>query len=870
MRLRIGIFVLAFVWTIFPFRASAIPLADGPHDLTSVTGAPADICQECHIPHNAREKALYIRDLTPDTVEPNDNCYDCHDANRIVLTSPPQPPTWATSAPDVGYLKGSLHDWNRTGNTQPIATLGSCSPCHDIHLPDSTTASYMGTWFTTSRLWTRDLSLDLAEYYQKRELSRTSGTPNNDGPNYLVGSTILCYDCHGGAARRAPTGDPFVPDDSDFSPAPQDIAFGGDRGVKALSDGSNVGYYELPDGYEPAGVTHVAPSMSAVRDSPDNPDNVPGGHYVLSWMGNSGTAKDDNYEVRDPDGTLLYRISIGDKLPCELCHDPHLKESATNTQPDEVFFRRDIHTGENEIVTRTESDFNGKLEASSHTRNGAGGVGDGRLMCIYCHGTGDWDGSQFPSTGVSPLVVDWGQKLTIFGIRIRTGTYANESPAFPPPNTVADHFETATKVCTDCHQHNHIRANCGACHEFPPSGGAHTKHAQTQAAGGVQITCDVCHGVGAMSGTHLGHNEGNGTVLASNITLLGQSNYEAVYATTRPSWYSSTWGSAASVTWSTRTDATCQVRCHGNDTPAVDNDSAVAWSEKADSTTFNNVCLNCHDLAVSSFQLPGDANSYRASNAAANYQGPVSGFSRGGHGDSNINDPSWFLDTAPGSTVPLACVACHDETQAHFPVVTGNPYRVSSAALGNNLPGASPAEGPLSNLCTQTNCHPKVIGSGNFAFLASPKHPNDHFPISAPVPIYVNYPSEPVNLESVSDTTSPAYDPAGRSNAVGLHIDRYVDHWAYWGAQCTADGGDDEPFLPLGDSLTKQVGDVFDNNVDSPSSLVTCITCHNPHGTDLFVAGQICGSGSTSTSISSNRMLRLRNQDDELCLGCHE
>ncbi|HDL52586.1 MAG TPA: hypothetical protein ENH32_01280, partial [Proteobacteria bacterium] len=465
MRLRIGIFVLAFVWTIFPLGASALPLTGGLHDLTSVAGAPADICRECHIPHNAREKALYIRDLTPDTVNLNDNCYDCHDTNRVVLSSPPQPPTWATSAPDVGYLKGSLHDWKRTGNTQPIAPTGSCSPCHDIHLPDATTASYMGTWFTTARLWTRDLSLDLAEYYQKRDLSRTSGTPNNDGPNYLVGSTILCYDCHGGAARRAPTGDPFVPDDSNFSPAPQDVAFGGDRGVKALSDGSNVGYYELPDGYEPADVTHVAPSMSAVRDSPDNPDNLPGGHYVLSRMGNSGTAQDDNYEVRDPDGTLLYRISIGDKLPCEMCHDPHLKESATNTQPDEVFFRRDIHTGENGIITRTESVFNGKLEASSHTRNGAGGIGDGRLMCIYCHGTGDWDGTQFPSTGISPLVVDWGRKLTIFGIRIRTGTYADESPAFPPPNTVPDHFKTATRACADCHQHNNtMSTNCNACH----------------------------------------------------------------------------------------------------------------------------------------------------------------------------------------------------------------------------------------------------------------------------------------------------------------------------------------------------------------------------------------------------------------------
>jgi hypothetical protein len=49
---------------------------------------------------------------------------------------------------------------------------------------------------------------------------------------------------------------------------------------------------------------------------------------------------------------------------------------------------------------------------------------------------------------------------------------------------------------------------------------------------------------------------------------------------------------------------------------------------------------------------------------------------------------------------------------------------------------------------------------------------------------------------------------------------------------------------------------------------VTCITCHNPHGTDLFVSGETPGSGST-TSLP-NGMLRLRDRDDELCGACHK
>jgi len=768
----------------------------------------------------------------------------------------------------VSDVKLSFHDFSG----ESIATRGFCNPCHEnIHNPDSITASYAGSaagnYFTDSLLWGRDISNDLNEYYQKRDLVTDSDLIG--GPNYLVGMTIFCYDCHGGDARKQGSDNTgLIPDDSDFNPDPQDIAFDGDRD----KINGNVGYYELPSGEEPdAGTT--APSLGAILASPDDPNVVPGGHYVQSMMNNDGTTEDDNYEVRGPAGNLLYKISVGDKLPCEICHDPHMGESSSSSNPpDEVFFRRDIYAGEGIVIDRTsESYFSAKLEASEFTRNGAGGVGDGRRMCQYCHGTGDWDSTKKnpgPTEGIAPLIVNWTDRITIYGIQIRTTTTPNGSTAFPPPALVYHAKDDDQPACASCHIHNNVKsANCGACHEYPPTRGAHGKHAQTQVNGGLGISCDVCHGVGAEKSDNYGHGEGGDVVISANITLLGT----ATYGTTRPSWYDSTWGTGGlAVVTDYQTNVTCQARCHGNELGSSDGDGSLSWYDVADSPTYNVVCFYCHNMVTSSFQLPATSGTlYQATNAAANYIGPISGFSRGGHGDTGINDPAWFKDTAPGSAVPLACVKCHDESQGHFPVETANPYRVSDNALSNNLPGDSSAEGPLTNLCTQTNCHPKVLGAGDFGFLSAIKHPSDHWPITSPAEInMMANPVAQILSNGISSTTTPAYDPADRNTTVGLHIDRYVDHWGYWGAvSCPPDDPDDEePFLPLDDPLEKLVGQNFDN---AAADLITCVTCHNPHGTDLLVSGEGCGQASTLTSIPSNKMLRLRDQDGEMCAACH-
>jgi len=862
---------------LFATLSFAYPLAGGPHDFSADPAYAASglqgICDECHLAHLAPEIVQYKWDLTPDAAIFSDLCLDCHSGS---------PPPWASGAGDTSKAVGSRHDFTgRDISRDNGQEGGACWACHELHLPSTATISYAGSgsgaYYTDFLLWRRDVTVDADQFDQKRDLG-TASDPSG-GPNYLVGGTVFCYDCHGGAAREKGPGDLYTPDDIDFPNAPQDIAFAGDRGSLAVADGSNVGYYELPTGREP-GTTYSAPNLSDVRDSYEVLDNVPGGHYVKTWMDDGAT--DDNYEVRDPDGRLLYRVSIADKLPCELCHDPHLKKPASwsaSDPSDEVFFRRKIYTGQGIVVDRTsEQFFREELKASDYTRNGTGGASDGRKMCLYCHGTSDWDENLNYSTGVSPLIVNWSAKTTIFGIRIRYPKDTADpkaqkmSTAFPPPDVDAHKKDPGSPgelddpPCQTCHLHNNtMSANCAACHSYGNAlPGAHNKHV---AAG---LTCDVCHGAGAETGQQPGHSFAAIPIEADKITLLGSSGYESSWGS-RPSWFGSTWGGPGisgdtEVTYTSLSDFGCvNVRCHG-----LENGESVAWNELAGSPTYNDICFNCHNVTVSSFQLPGSSGTlYQATNAAANYVGPVSGFSRGGHGDTGINDPSWFRDSAPGSSVPLACVACHDESQGHFPVDADNPYRVSDNALNNNLPGDSAAEGPLTNLCTQTNCHPKVLGTGDYGFLSAIKHPSDHWPISNPVVINMSAnPSAQILSEAVASTTSPAYDPAGRGTAVGLHIDRYVDHWGYWGAvSCDPDDpGDEEPFLPMDDTLTKQVGDSYDNG---SADLITCVTCHNPHGTDLHVVGQDCGAASTLTSIPANKMLRLRDQDGEMCAACH-
>jgi hypothetical protein len=182
-----------------PLSVSAISLGE-VHDFSDVpafqsTGLPGG-CAGCHVPHGSIDIKLWSRDLTPDPLILNDLCLDCHDGSG---------PAWAGTPQNVSNVVSSRHDFY----PDPIAPKGSCSACHDIHLPAPNTLAYEGTFFTSAYLWVRSLEEELngpvnTEFYQTRALGITSVF---DKANYLIGSTVLCYDCHSGNAGANGPGD---------------------------------------------------------------------------------------------------------------------------------------------------------------------------------------------------------------------------------------------------------------------------------------------------------------------------------------------------------------------------------------------------------------------------------------------------------------------------------------------------------------------------------------------------------------------------------------------------------------------------------------------------------------------------------------
>ncbi|MDF1526279.1 MAG: CxxxxCH/CxxCH domain-containing protein, partial [bacterium] len=439
------------------------------------------------------------------------------------------------------------------------------------------------------------------------------------------------------------------------------------------------------------------------------------------------------------------------------------------------------------------------------------------------------------------------------GLGFVDGLYANYSGHAGYPGNPGD--------CDQCHKHDTgFTAGCAGCHAYPPTSGAHQAHGGT-AGGKPEFNCETCHGPNPGSATW--HNQSSVStydpdVHFDNITL--SSDLNTTLRGAENAYYNTTWtrsgaSVAPSVTKSAAYAFQCSnVYCHGLE--------SVTWTWDADaagnpaSAQAYITCGGCHGLGgdvdgdgaidSASFRSRG-GTLYQATNTAANYAGPLSGYSRGGHGDTLINNGPWAEDTAPGLSLPLACTECHDSSTDHFPVDSADRYRVGTVITNDAL------QTTVTNLCI--NCH---TDNTSFKFRASPKHPSDHFTLwggGGTVDVFVG------------DTGMSVYsthDPVNVSG-LGYHIDQYVDHWFEWGNEATTDTADDfQPFLPLGDSLDS----AWNANNDT-GDRVTCVTCHNPHGSDLFVNGGTPGSAGTEAQIPANKMLRLRDIDGELCGACH-
>jgi hypothetical protein len=364
-------------------------------------------------------------------------------------------------------LSGTRHDWfaGPYPNIPAITPNGPCSACHLPHKAFGSTAGM---------LWSRDMSQETTYFNQ---------TLN---PNYIAGATLLCFDCHDDNNTTIPS--PTVdssPDRNAWNSAkqPQNIAFSDiPRQRGGGTSGTAIGYYELIDGWSPDGA-HIAPR--------DSDGGVPtGGHY---WKSN-------------PSGTPSYKR--GDKLPCELCHDPHNNNTGTN----EAFFRTSTADGLGGSVS-----LGNNLKASPNMHNGYIRTGTGREMCAACHSYSNI-----------------GTPLTMWGVTLPK-----------PPTDMPQHVQSDTTPCTNCHLHNKIFASCRDCHAYPPlqtqaqagglfdktlrpnaesyagGAGAHQRH--KDALGDAIFACEICHGPEPGSATW--HNQGNGVVAQGNVNIMGQTTF---------------------------------------------------------------------------------------------------------------------------------------------------------------------------------------------------------------------------------------------------------------------------------------------------------------------------------------------------------
>ncbi|MDH4161937.1 MAG: pectinesterase family protein [Nitrospirota bacterium] len=273
----------------------------------------------------------------------------------------------------------------------------------------------------------------------------------------------------------------------------------------------------------------------------------------------------------------------------------------------------------------------GSTTANSHPRH----VVSGNIECSWCH-------VRTVPAGMSP--VDYSQGKHVNG--------SSQDVYFAAPNESAA-YAGGTKTCSATYCHGSAApqwggtAPCGSCHAATAetiTSGSHQVHLSTTGGRGpngvsVIVTCDTCHGTGAVSGAHSGHVDGSVTFTDVN----------AIAAT-----------------------SACN-SCHspGGDYDGVSDASIGAKTNWAGGVYSGGTlaagkekwCAGCHDKS------PSVINTVNAPNIAGDESGSFIygtgwGFYKTGHGlpSAGTMPASGGATNGPGSS----CTDCHDISKGHI------------------------------------------------------------------------------------------------------------------------------------------------------------------------------------------------------------
>ncbi|MDF1553169.1 MAG: CxxxxCH/CxxCH domain-containing protein [Deferrisomatales bacterium] len=459
--------------------------------------------------------------------------------------------------------------------------------------------------------------------------------------------------------------------------------------------------------------------------------------------------------------------------------------------------------------------------------------------------------------------------------------------------------------CITCHKHEFddntaadsqdgfMPSGCDGCHGFPPApvgattpplenypggGGAHQQHVDfliaqlsippTEVQGRAVELCGPCHGEDPLAN----HAQSNQAADAWPIAARGEVN---IVARTQSSWGAAgtyrgqevdptdvvpnpEGGAKPPGSAMTNANSLCaNLDCHGDADPGenlhwnVDTAGDTA-GDPEDGLARSQVCEGCHDQtpaqvrvydAAGALQYAGDAP-----DTAANYYATISGYGRGGHGDPEIRNEDPFINSGTGNT-PIDCTACHADGALHFPADSANLHRLATielentshtgAGLCNSCHGGGTYPGP-------GNHHPSLRGTAN----------------NATKDIVVTAASQEVRQLPTTwfEVSTDHYEQDGYSaaNASG-NPDAFVD---WWGGNPN-NANQSPPPQPSPFAVVPLLQ--FVGNQSGQTNAVMCVTCHNPHGTDLYVFDP----GGIGKNINDNNMLRLRDEDNTLCNACH-